>query len=412
MPLMLVSVTSFWFIFKVLENNSWKTYLFFGFCLGLTVGIKYNGFFIIAPFLLAHFLKNRVSFRSIFELKLVGAAIVAACAFFLVNPYSLLDYPSFHRDLFGMHEFETYVGFKHHFFYSLLGSLGLPLLFASCAGLVLILFKREQKKVVLGTYVLIYYLVLCFFSQQCDRYVLPLIPWMLFFAADALVFLRRTIAYPTILQGIFAFLILLPSLAKTILCDQLLSAPDVRTISTEWIEKNIPSNSRIAIDLPFFSPRLQANLKQLTGKRAELELDGKRAGLQVKRLDWMIDNVKKANAEKRRYELFFLSKHPEGEAFLFAKPVLSYGFKEVKKAGAQYVVMTRTRPIFFNSDYHSFYEQVKSNSDLIARFSPYKDKTRTWAIDDFPLTGAPFLWRELLGRESNGHIVEIYKLKQ
>ena len=57
-----------------------------------------------------------------------------------------------------------------------------------------------------------------------------------------------------------------------------------------------------------------------------------------------------------------------------------------------------------------FYEALQARAEQVARFTPYKDRSRQQAIDPRPLTGAPFLWEELVTRERNGQIIEIYQL--
>jgi len=39
-----------------------------------------------------------------------------------------------------------------------------------------------------------------------------------------------------------------------------------------------------------------------------------------------------------------------------------------------------------------------------------KDEAIEWPVDIQPLTGGPFLWKELVSRQRNGQIIELYKL--
>ena len=89
-----------------------------------------------------------------------------------------------------------------------------------------------------------------------------------------------------------------------------------------------------------------------------------------------------------------------------AKPSILYDLERLKEEGIQYVLVARIH----REEKADFYEALQARAEQVARFTPYKDRSRQQAIDPRPLTGAPFLWEELVTRERNGQIIEIYQL--
>lgn len=198
-----------------------------------------------------------------------------------------------------------------------------------------------------------------------------------------------------------------PSILKVFHSDRLFMQKDVRDATREWVETHLLPDTKIAMDVPFFMPRLKPNVKQLEVKRDQV-LAGGAAGsnIQLKRVELLLQEAR--NSKQPRYELYFLESESseKGERFLFSRPAIVYDVEKLKKAGVQYVITSPIDPTFESQ----FYQDLEQEAELVARFTPYKDQTREWPIDDFPLTGGPFLWKELIARERNGQIVKIYRL--
>ena len=261
-PLLLVLVACFFPIFRILEREKWIDYLTFGILAGVAVATKYNGVFIFVPFLMTHFWRKASFFH------LLVASVVSFLTFAACNPFSLLDWRFFLNELITQGGSQGYAGFGHHLFYSLLGGLGFPLWFAALAGLMLALFRRDRKRLLFAVFFVIYYCpVLVLASQPYDRYVLPLLPLAVFFAADSFLELLNRFRPTRVVLVLVALLCASPSLAKAILVDHLLSQTDIRTLARGWVEANIPPGSKLALDTPFFMPRLKAAVAQLEEKK-------------------------------------------------------------------------------------------------------------------------------------------------
>lgn len=438
-PLVFILILAFFPILKIAQKAKLKDYLIFGILAGAAVAVKYNGVFIFVPFVMAHVFgrtdktviarpagtkQSQTWLTSLLGLfrppaKFRGGQarnaqpryFFFACAasvftFFILNPFSLLDFKFFTQELHQQAVAEGGVGFFHHLTYSLNESVGFLVLFAAFLGMILSLRHRDTKRWVFLSFVIVYYLVLCFFSQPYDRYVLPLIPWVVFFASDFLIFLAERYRLVKKLIVYLAVFVALPSLWKMFLCNQIFSEKDVRTQAQEWIEKNLPAGEKIALDVPFFMPRLKPTLKQLEEKRDEVTTLSVPDSSQLKRLDLLISS--RLQKESKSYELYYLRPPAAGEEhFLFAKPSVPYDLESLKRLGIRNIIVTT-----INLEHNAaFYQDLQKQAGLLKRFSPFKDESRQWAVDALPLTGAPFLLVDLLARKRNGQIIEIYRME-
>ena len=414
-PLLLLIVASFFPIFKILERGKKKDYLIFGLLAGAAVATKYNGVFIFIPFLLAHFQKEKFKPSSFFDSRLVLAGFVALATYSLLNPFTWLDFHSFFQETFLQSRAEGFMGFAHHLIYSLAGGVGIPILLLTLWAVFLFVVRlradlktqKGAKKIVLLSFIATYYLILCFKSQPYDRYVLPLVPFVIFFAAEGVVAIRERLKFSKVMVWVLVYLIALPGIIKIYLSDQLFAREDIRTVAKQRVMSIIPPGSKIALDVSSSMPSLRPNVAQLEEKKKYLlSLPSSHAKGQLRRLDSLIEQAKKDN--EARYELYFLNNNKEGSAFLFTQPSIPYDLKGLARLGIQYVIAAR-----INRDYEKeFYQSLTNQATLLAKFSPYKDRSLANSIDEHdPLTGGPFSWWELKARERNGHTLELYKLK-
>ncbi len=398
-PLVLVLIVGFFPIFRLSQKFSWKSYLLFGCLLGLIVAIKYNGVFIVIPFLFVHFLTYGFKIN-----RLLVTLLISLAVYTILNPFSVLDFNHFLSELYEQSRSENVLGPFHHLTYSLSGGVGWAILFFSTVGIGQSVFQKDIKKIAVTIFVISYYFVLCFMSQPYDRYVLPLIPFLAFLASDGLIAIKNRLELNPFFFCTLIFILVSPSLAKIDLSNLLFLRKDIRTVAKEWFEASISNGAKIALDSPFFMPRLKFTLSQLEEKKLYLLSQNRHQKTQLLRINAMIKQGKEAN--EARYKLYFLNGIPHSDSdFLFSNPRASYQVSALKKQGIEYIILC---PI----DKHQtvFYDDVHKNADLIAVFSPYKDHSNG-PIDQQALTGGPFIWNELIARERNGQIIAIYKLR-
>ena len=195
-----------------------------------------------------------------------------------------------------------------------------------------------------------------------------------------------------------------PSLSKIVLSDLLFCRKDTRTVTREWFEQSVPIGAKVALDSPFYMPRLKPMVKQLVQKREDLLTSNVHQKARLLRLDALIKESKK-NGEPG-YQLYFLKAKNSVSGFLFSKPEVPYDFSALKRRSIEYVVVSQ-----INDESKPFFNTLNQNANLVARFTPYRNQSLEYLLDMQPLTGGPFLWKDLLARERNGPIVSIYKLK-
>lgn len=402
-PLVLVLVLSFFEIFRILEKDDKENYVLFGLLAGLATATKYNGIFIMIPFYVAHLLGKGLKLSTIVDKRLILACLVALAAYSILNPFSWLDFNFFWKEVSAQAQVSGKVGALYHLTYSLAGGVGWPILATGILGLLVGI--GEKKRLAIATFVISYYLLLVFRSQPYDRYVLPLVPFVLFFAADFILRVGSILKCPRSVIFLLAFFVAFPSLIKSVLADQILSRKDVRTIAEEWTEAEIPAGTKIAIDNAFYMPPLKPTIRQLKEKKEWLLSHGSGEGARVRRVEILF---KEAEEQKdiKRYELYFLKDHEDtGDEALFSKPSIPYDLAELRKQGIQYVFIPKLPASLQRG---SFYQELASQATPVKDFSPYKKGGLP--VDLQPLTGGPFLWEELKTRERNGHTIVVYKL--
>jgi 4-amino-4-deoxy-L-arabinose transferase-like glycosyltransferase len=374
----------------------WKWHLLIGGVIGLATATKYNGVFLAIPYLWV--CVRRVPWK---QWPVFGclAAASAGAVFFVLNPYAMLDHAFFVKELSEQSAANSGgLPWFHHLTYSLVGALGWPMLLLSLLGAFWALLSKDVRSQAIAVFVVGYYAVLCRFGQPYDRYVLPLVPFMLILAAEALARIKVRFR---LLFWILIPLAVFPSIIKTVYWDRLMAAPDVRTVAKEWVEANIPSGSSLALDGGFYMPRLAFSPKQLEEKKSRAA-EGFQSGAKMRRLDALL-----SKPYQPAYELHFLSNGPEKPGFLFAEPLAPFDLKTLRRKGIQYVLLIEAlRP---GGD--SFYQALQNSADLIMTFSPYRNREDLTIHDPQTMTGGPFLWKDIVSRERGGYPISIYKVR-
>ncbi|HLD50358.1 MAG TPA: glycosyltransferase family 39 protein, partial [bacterium] len=183
-PLLLVMISAFFVFFRTLERSAFKLDLGCGAMLGLAAAVKYNGAALLIPY-------GFILWKAGGVKKMVTSGLPAALAalgvFALLNPFAFLDFHFFQSELRQQALSNTGVPWLHHLRYSLTEAAGIPLLLFAFGGMVKIFSPFNVKKASFALFALAYYGVLVLAGQPYDRYVLPLIPFLIFFAADFIV---------------------------------------------------------------------------------------------------------------------------------------------------------------------------------------------------------------------------------
>lgn len=262
------SLASFLASILVYQQRKIWQYAVAGICVGLTASSKYNGGLIVLPLLLAHFLNyGKAGFK---QPKLYLALLLCGIGFLATTPYAIFDSAKFLNDL----KFEA-----QHYSTGHAGMEGNALIWYlnymwQNAGVIYILaaleilrgiYSRSKEIFLLSIFPIVYFVFISSFAIRNDRTFLPLTPFLFLLAASFLVHLMskanelqskalRKFAILTIACLSVASLILPTS--KTFTDTIRLTTPDSRETARIWINKNLPTGAKIAIESysPFVDP--------------------------------------------------------------------------------------------------------------------------------------------------------------
>ena len=205
-----------------------------GVAVGLAMGFKYPGVFLLVPLIVAGWQRwNR----------LAVAVALAIGAFLASSPFVLVHRHQAWHEAWRVQRLarDGWLGFEHDhaapiaFVDRLWEGLG-PALIVCVLGLVLALVRRSRVDLILALFVVVYFIDLMTLEAHFDRYVLPLIPPL-----GALAGRFRSLAPVTLL-------LLVVPLTWSVRDAKELTRTDTRVIADRWVEAHIPAGTHIAAD--------------------------------------------------------------------------------------------------------------------------------------------------------------------
>jgi hypothetical protein len=250
-----------------------RDYLIAGIGLGLACATKYTAGIVLLPLLIAAFFQARAGSASgapghgeRVAVGLLIAGVAALVSFVIANPYSLLDFHSFHAELDHQSQLSGeaqgklgagHAGGIRYYLWSFTWGLGwLPSLAA--LGGALTIWRREAR---LGWMLvppaLLFLVFMGLQGRYFGRWLLPIFPIACllgaFFAlalVDVLTRRARTEG-PRLRAGLTALAVLLlcaQGLVYSIHSDLLLSRTDTRTLARQWMVAHIPPGTSIVAE--------------------------------------------------------------------------------------------------------------------------------------------------------------------
>jgi 4-amino-4-deoxy-L-arabinose transferase-like glycosyltransferase len=235
-----------------------------GVAIGLAAAAKYSGALVLVPLVVVAWRQWR---------RLALSLALAGLAFFAASPFVLLDAGSTWSALRRIQREHRrgWLGFEHDhwsgiaFAGHLWDALG-PVLLIAVAALGVALARRSRRgDVVLGAFVVAYYVSLLPLHSHFPRYVLPFIP-----ALGALAGRFRALAPVTLL-------LLIVPLAWSIRDDARLMRTDTRVVAARWIAAHVRTGSTIAAESSTAVPRGYPVVPiplPLPGRDARVDVDG------------------------------------------------------------------------------------------------------------------------------------------
>ena len=273
-PLTFFCILALLFVIRIIEAPSRRNYLLAGLWIGLACSTKYTAALLVIPLLVSHMLagcsggdskgagisrqgaKRRWTY--------LGAALgITLIAFLVTSPFVLLDASTFlqHISIERLHMREGHFGLERSgtvWFYLKAFSermAGWPLLILSLAGFIWRTVRRRRPaELVLAAFAVIYGIAVTSWAMKADRYLLPILPIVLVFAAAAVdevvrlpVLAKRGSRWRIIAASVL-FLAAGVPLAISYPAHMERYTPNTRTLAREWIEAHVPSGAFIATE--------------------------------------------------------------------------------------------------------------------------------------------------------------------
>ncbi len=261
----------------VLRKGRTRDYLLAGVGLGLACASKYTAGIVLLPLLGAvavRWLDGPAGERRGLLTGLLLAAALALLAFLIANPYALLDYHSFHRELVHQSTLSAEAqgklgapkqGGLAYYLWSLTWGLGWVPALAALGGAIAIWLATPRAPLRAAGWVLVPapLLFIAFMGLQgryFGRWLMPILPILCllaaFFAVWALGALTRMIARggapPRWAMPALAVLLVAALLAQglfySVHVDRVLSRADTRTLTRAWMLAHIPARTPIVVE--------------------------------------------------------------------------------------------------------------------------------------------------------------------
>jgi 4-amino-4-deoxy-L-arabinose transferase-like glycosyltransferase len=205
-----------------------------GLAVGVAMGFKYPGVFLLVPLVVAGWREWR---------RLGVSVLLAVAAFLASSPFVLVHgHQAWHEALHVQRLARAgWLGFEHDhvapiaFADRLWEGLG-PVLILCVLGLVVAFARRSRVDLILALFVVAYFVDLLTLRAHFDRYVLPLVPPLGVLAGRF-----RALAPVTLL-------LLVVPLTWSIREAKVLTRTDTRVIAHRWVEGHVPQGTQIAAD--------------------------------------------------------------------------------------------------------------------------------------------------------------------
>ncbi len=289
----------------ILKKGRTRDYLLAGLFAGFAASTKYHGALVVIPIVVAHFLRildarRRKTLRVSSSTLRVGpvrhrvaegesggefgglllSGLAAIVGFLIGTPYALLDSETFLfkedargflwqlQNMQGHLGAEAANGWWFHFSITLRRALGPALLGLVVLGILLALYKHRRRDLLLLSFPVFYFLYVGSWTVVYGRYMIPILPMLCLLAASFVFFVVKKFKKPNLVLGLLLGLALLQPAWEVVKSNRILNQTDTRTLAKEWIDENLPSQSKIAMDTIygyFLDPYYLPNLRKATG---------------------------------------------------------------------------------------------------------------------------------------------------
>lgn len=244
---------------RVLESGSFRHYLGAGLSAGLAIATKFSALPLLLPIGIAVIDRCRVEkrLRPLFAGACAGVLLLVA--FFIGQPYAILDFQAFRSDILeqsrmvrhaGLYPYTNqYVGVPKYLYdleQMVLWGMGPPLGLAAVAGTIACCLrtvrKRRMAEVILLAGVLPFFAITGSFDVKFPRYLLPIYPLVILWAA---VWLEEWAARSRV-GGVARGLVIAGTLLWLAAFMRIYTRPHSEVTASEWFYRQIPVGTKIA----------------------------------------------------------------------------------------------------------------------------------------------------------------------
>jgi len=257
---------SLYFSIQAYQRAKWRDYIFSAILAGFSASTTWITGMAIFALIIAFFTSDnsRRSWR-LFTLAIFLFILIVVVTI-LINPYNFLRYLGmnvYFQENYTQISNWTETAFQRRFrllpllfelkkWLTIISEYNFPILLGAVAGFFILLVRNWRLTLVIYCFPAIHFSYIVF-SGGFSRYMIPVMPALeiaaAWFAVSAMDLIREKIkpAKARICSGALIILLISYSFLIVILWDYRISYADTRTLAREWIEKHIPSQSRIVM---------------------------------------------------------------------------------------------------------------------------------------------------------------------
>lgn len=270
-PLAFFGMVTIYFFSLISKEPKRIWYILAGLSIGAATSAKYTGAILLPLLLVAHLVRAKSlqeGVRLFKEKEWIIAAAIAIATFVVTNPYIFINTSEFLSD-FTFEQYHTGAGHlgldtsESTLHYYLFGVIPLQFGWIVAAfilvGMALAGKENMRQFLVVAGFPLLYIGIISFWEMRADRYLLPAFPQLILFASVGIVktcnfvsnkLLQSRKLHPLAAHSVPLVLAILCSFTPVksmVTYHRGLDLPDTREIAEQWMQKNIPMGSAVAL---------------------------------------------------------------------------------------------------------------------------------------------------------------------
>ncbi len=249
------------FACRAAREPTTRNFVLAGVLSGLALSSKYNAGLVAIPIGVAALYASRhlsPGREALSRLAIAAAASVGAFA--LTSPYVLLRFRGFRSDMSFLEDFLYRSGdlaLWEHLRLTFPHGLGWPLYAVSALGLARAVVRRRAEDVVLLSFAVPFLALVSSVRITFPRYVLPVVPVLLVFAADVMASILERISSSRLRSfagAAGALLLLAPSLLDSAAFDRIAAREDTRLQASSFIARTFEPRTRLHVCRGYGAP--------------------------------------------------------------------------------------------------------------------------------------------------------------